>query len=110
MSAHRHAAFEACTFLMDHLKTQAPFWKKETTPQGMQWVDAREADVAAMDRWSIRDVGKRLPPELDIASKQNPNDVSSLYDKPGQHVEPPIETVNGCGDPLGRSPLRRLPC
>ncbi|SCC94820.1 molybdopterin synthase, large subunit [Thiomonas sp. X19] len=70
-SAHRHAAFEACAFLMDHIKTQAPFWKKETTSQGMQWVDAHEADVAAMDRWSIQAASKRLLPELDIASKQN---------------------------------------
>ena len=52
-SAHRHAAFEACAFLMDYLKTQAPFWKKETTPDGAHWVDAREADDAALARWGI---------------------------------------------------------
>ncbi len=52
-SAHRHAALEACAFLMDYLKTQAPFWKKETTPQGAQWVDARETDDAALVRWGI---------------------------------------------------------
>ena len=52
-SAHRHAALEACAFLMDYLKTQAPFWKKETTSQGAQWVDAREADDAALARWGV---------------------------------------------------------
>jgi len=52
-SAHRGAAFEACEFLMDYLKTQAPFWKKETTPQGAHWVDARVADDAALARWGI---------------------------------------------------------
>ena len=52
-SAHRGAAFEACEFLMDYLKTQAPFWKKETTPAGSRWVDARVADDAALARWGI---------------------------------------------------------
>ena len=52
-SAHRSAAFEACEFLMDYLKTQAPFWKKETTPDGARWVDARVADDAALARWGI---------------------------------------------------------
>jgi molybdopterin synthase catalytic subunit len=52
-SAHRHAAFEACEFLMDYLKTQAPFWKKEQTPDGARWVDARVADDAALARWGI---------------------------------------------------------
>ena len=50
-SAHRGSAFQACEFLMDYLKTQAPFWKKETTPQGARWVDARVADDAALARW-----------------------------------------------------------
>jgi molybdopterin synthase catalytic subunit len=50
-SAHRGEAFAACEFVMDWLKTQAPFWKKETTPQGARWVDAREADDAAAARW-----------------------------------------------------------
>jgi molybdopterin synthase catalytic subunit len=50
--AHRGEAFEACEFLMDYLKTRAPFWKKETTPQGSHWVEARESDDAAADRWS----------------------------------------------------------
>ena len=53
-SAHRLAAFQACEFLMDYLKTQAPFWKKEHTPQGARWVDARVADDEALRRWGIR--------------------------------------------------------
>jgi molybdopterin synthase catalytic subunit len=53
-SAHRGQAFQACEFLMDYLKTQAPFWKKETTPEGARWVDARVADDAALERWGIR--------------------------------------------------------
>lgn len=52
-SAHRGEAFQACEFLMDYLKTQAPFWKKETTPEGARWVDARVADDAALARWGI---------------------------------------------------------
>ena len=51
-SAHRGEAFQACEFLMDYLKTRAPFWKKEKTPEGGRWVDARTADDAAADRWS----------------------------------------------------------
>ena len=51
-SAHRHAAFEAASFLMDYLKTSAPFWKKEAGLDGTGgWVDAREADEAARERW-----------------------------------------------------------
>ena len=52
-SAHRGQAFQACEFLMDYLKTQAPFWKKETTPAGARWVDARVSDDAALARWGI---------------------------------------------------------
>jgi molybdopterin synthase catalytic subunit len=52
-SAHRGESFKACEFLMDYLKTQAPFWKKESTPQGAQWVDARVSDDAALARWGI---------------------------------------------------------
>jgi len=52
-SAHRGEAFQACEFLMDYLKTQAPFWKKEQTPDGARWVDARVADDAALARWGI---------------------------------------------------------
>jgi molybdopterin synthase catalytic subunit len=53
-SAHRGQSFQACEFLMDYLKTQAPFWKKEQTPQGAQWVDARVSDDAALARWGIQ--------------------------------------------------------
>ncbi len=52
-SAHRGESFQACEFLMDYLKTQAPFWKKESTPEGERWVDARVADDAALERWGI---------------------------------------------------------
>jgi molybdopterin synthase catalytic subunit len=52
-SSHRRDAFRACEFLMDYLKTHAPFWKKEMTPQGERWVDARVADDAALARWGI---------------------------------------------------------
>jgi molybdopterin synthase catalytic subunit len=52
-SAHRGESFQACEFLMDYLKTQAPFWKKESTPEGERWVDARVADDAALARWGI---------------------------------------------------------
>ena len=49
--AHREAAFDACRFLMDYLKTRAPFWKKEETPAGARWVDARASDDEAAARW-----------------------------------------------------------
>jgi molybdopterin synthase catalytic subunit len=51
-SAHRQAAFAACEFIMDFLKTEAPFWKKESTPEGERWVDAKEIDEAAKSRWN----------------------------------------------------------
>jgi molybdopterin synthase catalytic subunit len=51
-SAHRGHAFAACEFIMDFLKTSAPFWKKEGTPAGERWVDARESDDAATQRWN----------------------------------------------------------
>lgn len=50
-SAHRGEAFAACEFIMDYLKTAAPFWKKEETSEGARWVDARVTDAAAMARW-----------------------------------------------------------
>ncbi|HJV82175.1 molybdopterin synthase catalytic subunit MoaE [Noviherbaspirillum sp.] len=53
-SAHRGEAFAACEFIMDYLKTQAPFWKKEQTPQGARWVDARVTDDKAMAKWGIQ--------------------------------------------------------
>jgi molybdopterin synthase catalytic subunit len=52
-SAHRGQAFLACEFLMDYLKTQAPFWKKEETHEGARWVDARSSDDAAVARWGL---------------------------------------------------------
>ena len=53
-SAHRGESFKACEFLMDYLKTQAPFWKKEQTPEGANWVDARVSDDVALARWGIQ--------------------------------------------------------
>jgi molybdopterin synthase catalytic subunit len=58
-SAHRGDAFAACEFIMDYLKTRAPFWKKEQTPQGARWVEAREVDDKAAARWQ--------PPRKDVA-------------------------------------------
>ena len=52
-SAHRGESFKACEFIMDYLKTQAPFWKKEQTPNGARWVDARVSDDTALARWGI---------------------------------------------------------
>ncbi|MDP1657545.1 MAG: molybdopterin synthase catalytic subunit MoaE [Hylemonella sp.] len=52
-SAHRGESFQACEFLMDYLKTQAPFWKKEQTPEGARWVDARVSDDKALAKWGI---------------------------------------------------------
>ena len=51
-SAHRAEAFSACEFVMDYLKTQAPFWKREETPSGARWVDARDSDDSALKRWA----------------------------------------------------------
>ena len=50
--AHRGDAFAACEFIMDYLKTRAPFWKKEQTPQGARWVEARSSDDEAAERWA----------------------------------------------------------
>lgn len=51
-SAHRGEAFAACEFIIDYLKTEAPFWKKEQTPEGARWVDARVSDDAALGKWT----------------------------------------------------------
>ena len=51
-SAHRQAAFDACSFVMDYLKTRAPFWKKEQTPSGARWVEAKASDDSARERWN----------------------------------------------------------
>jgi molybdopterin synthase catalytic subunit len=53
-AAHRGEAFAACEFIMDYLKTEAPFWKKEQTPDGARWVDARVTDDAARAKWASR--------------------------------------------------------
>jgi molybdopterin synthase catalytic subunit len=50
-SSHRGDAFSACQFVMDYLKTEAPFWKKEATQEGMRWVDARDSDAQAREKW-----------------------------------------------------------
>ncbi len=52
-SAHRGEAFAACEFIMDYLKTRAPFWKREATPAGARWVDARDSDDSAAMRWQV---------------------------------------------------------
>lgn len=52
-SSHRGEAFAACEFIMDYLKTRAPFWKREATPDGARWVDARDADDSAALRWNV---------------------------------------------------------
>ncbi|MEG7494300.1 molybdopterin synthase catalytic subunit MoaE, partial [Enterobacter hormaechei] len=50
-SAHRGSAFAAGEFIMDYLKTQAPFWKREATPEGERWVESRDSDTHAASRW-----------------------------------------------------------
>jgi molybdopterin synthase catalytic subunit len=57
-AAHRGEAFAACEFIIDYLKTRAPFWKKEQTPQGARWVDARVADDQAMAKWDEKTGGR----------------------------------------------------
>ena len=61
-SAHRGTAFQACEFIMDYLKTQAPFWKKEQTADGARWVDARVSDDAAAARWGLAQIGSAERP------------------------------------------------
>ena len=58
-SAHRQDAFAACDFIMDYLKTRAPFWKKETTPEGDRWIEERQSDKDAAQRWEDRCKVKR---------------------------------------------------
>lgn len=62
-SAHRHAAFEAASFLVDWLKTKAPFWKHEETSAGGHWVEARESDDTAAERWATPKDGKTAGPD-----------------------------------------------
>jgi molybdopterin synthase catalytic subunit len=59
-SGHRGDAFAACEFIMDFLKTRAPFWKKEQTPEGARWVEARASDDDAAARWSESPAGRKL--------------------------------------------------
>jgi len=59
-SAHRGDAFAACEFVMDYLKTRAPFWKKEQTAEGARWVEARASDDLAADRWTEKPGSRRL--------------------------------------------------
>lgn len=59
-SGHRGDAFAACEFIMDFLKTEAPFWKKETTPSGQHWVDARDSDDEAKARWLVSGPGSKI--------------------------------------------------
>jgi molybdopterin synthase catalytic subunit len=54
LGAHRGEAFAACEFIMDYLKTRAPFWKKEETPQGERWVESRASDDVAAERWRLK--------------------------------------------------------
>ena len=65
-SAHRGESFKACEFLMDYLKTQAPFWKKEQTAGGAKWVDARVSDDGALARWGIEPAGANATVALDL--------------------------------------------
>ncbi len=53
-AAHRGEAFAACEYIIDYLKTEAPFWKKEQTPEGARWVDARATDDIALEKWAAR--------------------------------------------------------
>ncbi len=71
-SAHRGESFQACEFLMDYLKSHAPFWKKEQTPEGARWVDARVSDDAALAKWGI----KAANLIADTRSSQQPNQIS----------------------------------
>ena len=68
-SAHRGESFKACEFLMDYLKTQAPFWKKEETPHGARWVDARVSDDAALAKWGI--AAGNAPPDASGQSRSD---------------------------------------
>ena len=58
-SAHRGDAFAACEFIMDYLKTRAPFWKKEQRASGAQWVEARSSDDQAAERWEVRPAARK---------------------------------------------------
>ncbi len=72
-AAHRGEAFAACEFIMDYLKTEAPFWKKEDTPAGARWVDARVSDDAALAKWQ---------PATDAAASDSDTDRDTDSDRP----------------------------
>jgi molybdopterin synthase catalytic subunit len=67
VAAHRGDAFASCEFVMDYLKSQAPFWKKEQTEAGERWVDARAADDAALARWGIDSANAGMPAKRGVA-------------------------------------------
>lgn len=67
-SGHRGEAFAACEFIMDYLKTRAPFWKREETPTGARWVDARETDDSAAARWQAAEDAKSVVIEAGVQS------------------------------------------
>ena len=77
-SAHRGESFKACEFLMDYLKTQAPFWKKEQTRDGAKWVDARVSDDDALARWGITPSGANGSVAPDDAAGGSPEGRPSL--------------------------------
>ncbi len=85
-SAHRGDAFAACEFIMDYLKTQAPFWKKEHTPTGERWVDARESDDQAAARWRVE--APAQDPSAQDSSVQDP----PVQDPPVQ--DPPVQKAS----------------
>ena len=87
---HRGAAFDACEFLMDYLKTHAPFWKKESGLHGERWVDARDADDEALARWGI--------PSANARCNANSNAVSN----PPAAVEASPQQPSGNPTPRGR--------
>lgn len=62
VSAHRNAAFEACRFMVDYLKTEAPFWKRESGPRGTRWVEAKASDSQARERWENPPENRRSRP------------------------------------------------
>jgi molybdopterin synthase catalytic subunit len=75
-ASHRHDAFAACEFVMDYLKTQAPFWKKETTEAGERWVDARASDDEALARWGLT-AGNARPRQQSESSPSPSGEVAS---------------------------------
>ena len=70
-SAHRGNAFAACEFIMDYLKSEAPFWKKEETPLGARWVDARVSDDAALRRWGIESFNAATEASADAGTDED---------------------------------------